>query len=37
VNRTLDYHALGWTPDGKVVALGLDLRSKMWKFTPTGK
>jgi predicted Ser/Thr protein kinase/WD40 repeat protein len=34
VDRILDYHVAGWTPDGKVMALGLDLRGKMWKFTP---
>ncbi|MGD0873289.1 MAG: protein kinase [Bryobacteraceae bacterium] len=32
-----DVHVLGWTPDGKVMALGLGFRSKMWKFTPQAR
>jgi serine/threonine protein kinase len=27
-------YVLGWTPDGKVMALGLGMRSRMWKFQP---
>jgi WD40 repeat protein len=27
-----DYQVLGWMPDGKVMALGMDVRSKCWKF-----
>jgi len=34
-DRLLDYHVLGWTPDGKIMGVGLDLSSRMWKFTPT--
>ena len=34
VERILDYHALGWTADGMVVATGLGLSSKLWKFFP---
>ena len=33
-DQLLDYHVLGWTPDGKVIGLGLGLRGKLWKFTP---
>jgi hypothetical protein len=29
-----DFHSLAWTPDGRVMAVGLDLRSTMWKFQP---
>ncbi len=32
-DRILDYHGAGWTPDGKVIALGLGTRSRLWKFT----
>lgn len=34
VDYVSDIHVLGWTPDGKVMALGLGFRSKLWKFTP---
>jgi len=34
VDRKLDYHVLNWTPDGKVLALGLDMRSRLWRFQP---
>jgi hypothetical protein len=30
-----DIHSLGWAPDGRVLALGFDLRSTMWKFHPS--
>lgn len=32
VDYIVDYHALNWTPDGKVMGLGLGLRAKIWKF-----
>jgi len=32
VDFKADYHALNWTPDGKVLGLGLDMRSKIWRF-----
>jgi predicted Ser/Thr protein kinase len=35
-DQLLDYHVLGWTPDGKVMGLGLGQRSRLWKFTPEG-
>jgi hypothetical protein len=34
VDYKADYHALNWTPDGKVMGLGLFMRSKLWKFQP---
>ena len=34
VDAVLDYHSLGWTPDGKVVAIGLGMQSGLWRFTP---
>jgi hypothetical protein len=36
VDFKADYHALGWTPDGQVMGVGLELRSKMWKFHMQG-
>jgi hypothetical protein len=35
VDHLLDYHVLNWTPDGKVLALGLAMRSRMWRFQPS--
>ncbi len=32
VDYKTEFHALSWTPDGKVIAMGLDLRAKLWKF-----
>jgi eukaryotic-like serine/threonine-protein kinase len=32
-----DIHSIGWAPDGRVLALGFDLRSTMWKFRPSGQ
>ena len=29
-----DFHSMGWTPDGQVVALIQVLRARIWKFTP---
>jgi eukaryotic-like serine/threonine-protein kinase len=34
VDYLTDYHVLNWTPDGNVMALGLGIRAKMWKFQP---
>jgi predicted Ser/Thr protein kinase len=34
VDTVLDYHGLAWTPDGKVIGLGLETRSRLWRFTP---
>ncbi len=34
IDRKLDFHALGWKPDGKIMALGLDWSSTMWRFQP---
>jgi hypothetical protein len=33
VDFTSDIHALGWAPDGKVMALSLGFNSRIWKFT----
>jgi hypothetical protein len=27
-----DMHGMNWSPDGKVIALGLGMRTKLWKF-----
>ncbi|HEY1660771.1 MAG TPA: protein kinase [Candidatus Sulfotelmatobacter sp.] len=37
VDLDLDYHALAWTPDGNVLAIGLGTQLTIWKFTPDGK
>jgi len=37
VDYTTDFHGLGWTPDGRVIGLGLDSRTQMWKFQVEGK
>ena len=37
IDRVLACHAMGWTPDGKVIGLGLEMRSMLWKFQPEGK
>ena len=34
VDYKADYHALNWTPDGKVLGLCLGMRPKIWKFQP---
>lgn len=34
VDYVTDYHVLNWTPDGKVMGLGLGMRAKIWKFQP---
>ena len=38
---TLDYvtdlKSLSWTPDGQIMALGMQMRSKLWKFQPAGR
>jgi hypothetical protein len=34
IDYKADYHVLNWTPDGKVLGLGLSIRSKLWKFQP---
>jgi hypothetical protein len=33
-NRYLDFHAIAWAPDGKVVALAYEYRGTLWKFQP---
>jgi hypothetical protein len=33
-NRYLDFHAMAWMPDGKIVALALEYRGSLWKFQP---
>ncbi len=37
VDRITDFHSLGWTPDGQVMALGEEYKSKLWKFYPVGR
>ena len=37
VDVPLDFHILNWAPDGQVLALGLGMRSKMWKFQPNAE
>ena len=32
-----DYHSIGWTPDGHVMALKIGLRSTLWKFQPVAR
>jgi len=29
-----DYHSIGWTPDGHVIALRIGVRATLWKFQP---
>ena len=29
-----DYHGLAWTPDGQVIGVALDYRSKIWEYAP---
>jgi WD40-like Beta Propeller Repeat len=29
-----DYQSIGWTPDGRVIALKIGLRATLWKFQP---
>ena len=31
---SVDYHVLNWTPGGEVMAVGLGMKAKMWKFQP---
>jgi predicted Ser/Thr protein kinase len=37
LDRDLDYHALAWTPDGRIVALASGAETTLWKFTPEAK
>src|SRR5262249_50784653 len=32
VDHKSDIHGIAWAPDGKVIALGLEFRAKIWKF-----
>jgi WD40 repeat protein len=32
-----DYHSIGWTPDGQVMALKMGLRATLWKFQPAAR
>lgn len=34
LDYTTDFHRMIWTPDGKIMAVGADLRATIWKFTP---
>jgi hypothetical protein len=34
VDYITDFHSIAWAPDGRVVAVGLDLRATMWRFQP---
>ena len=33
IDSDLDFHSMAWTPDGRILALGLDMQSTLWKFT----
>jgi len=33
-NRYLDFQAMAWTPDGKIMALADEYRVTLWKFQP---
>ena len=37
LDRDVDYHALAWAPDGRVVALASGAETTLWKFTPEAK
>ena len=32
VDNSTDFHSMAWTSDGRIMAVGLDLRSTMWRF-----
>jgi eukaryotic-like serine/threonine-protein kinase len=32
-----DFKTLSWTPDGQIMALGMQLRSELWKFQPPAR
>jgi hypothetical protein len=32
-----DFDSMCWTPEGKIIALKLTLRSSIWKFTPDAR
>jgi hypothetical protein len=34
IDLDLDYHAMAWTPDGRIIAIGLGTQSALWKFQP---
>ncbi|HEV2423241.1 MAG TPA: protein kinase [Terriglobia bacterium] len=36
LDYTNDFHYMTWTPDGRIMALTLDWRATIWKFTPQG-
>ena len=29
-----DYHSIGWTTDGHVIAVKIGIRATLWKFQP---
>uniref|UniRef100_Q01T31 Serine/threonine protein kinase n=1 Tax=Solibacter usitatus (strain Ellin6076) TaxID=234267 RepID=Q01T31_SOLUE len=37
LDRDVDYHALAWAPDGRIVALASGAETTLWKFTPEVK
>ena len=37
LDRDVDYHALAWAPDGRIVALASGAETTLWKFTPDAK
>ena len=37
LDQDVDYHALAWTPDGRIVALASGAETTLWKFTPETK
>ncbi len=37
LDYTSDFHSVAWMPDGRLVALALDVRSRIWRFHPEGR
>ena len=37
LDYVIDFKMLSWTPDGQIMALGTQVRSKLWKFQPAGR
>jgi hypothetical protein len=37
LDYSTDFHGLAWTPDGRIMGLGLDFRARIWKFQIEGK
>jgi hypothetical protein len=37
LDSSTDFHGLAWTPDGRIMGLGLDTRARIWRFQMKGK